>query len=179
LFAKHGYGDPIAGLVAAACVAAIVGAATSLLVLRGADLTRLMVTLGVALVLGEIANRAAWLTGGADGLQGVTMRPLLGIFEFDMRGHVAYAYSLAVLLVLFLVARRIVNSPFGLSLRAIRDNPVRAAAIGIPVHRRLVVIYAIAAAYAGSLEPSFRRRRNSCRSTCSRSTARPTCCSCS
>jgi hypothetical protein len=85
-----------------------------------------MVTLGVALILGELANKLGWLTGGADGLQGVMMGPVLGLFEFDIFGKTAYLYSLAVLFVLFLLARRIVSSPFGLSLRAIRDNPLRA-----------------------------------------------------
>jgi branched-chain amino acid transport system permease protein len=149
LLAKHGWGDPLLGLMAAAITATILGFMTSFLVLRGADLTRLMVTLGLALVLGEIANQAAWLTGGADGLQGVVMRPLLGLFEFDIFGRTAYAYSLAVTFVLFLIARRIVASPFGLSLRAIRDNPLRARAVGVPVNRRLVAIYTLAAAYAG------------------------------
>jgi branched-chain amino acid transport system permease protein len=141
--------DPIAGLVAAAASAAGLGFITSFLVLRGADLTRLMVTLGVALVMGEIANRVSWLTGGADGLQGVTTGPLFGLFEFDIFGTTAYAYSLGVTFVLFVVARRIVVSPFGLSLRSIRDNPLRARAIGIPVGHRLVAIYTLSAAYAG------------------------------
>jgi branched-chain amino acid transport system permease protein len=126
-----------------------VGFVTSFLMLRGADLTRLMVTLGVALVLGELANRNAWLTGGADGLQGVTIDPVFGIFEFDIFGRTAYAYSLCVLFILFLVARRVVNSPFGLSLLSVRDNALRARAVGIPVNRRLVAIYTLSAAYAG------------------------------
>ena len=88
---------------------ALLGFVTSFLVLRGSDLTRLMVTLGVALVLREIANQLDWLTGGADGLQGVVMEPLLGLFAFDIFGHTAYVYSLAVLFVLFLLARRIVQ----------------------------------------------------------------------
>jgi branched-chain amino acid transport system permease protein len=108
-----------------------------------------MVTLGVALVLREIANREAWLTGGADGLQGVTIKPVLGQFRFDIFGHTAYYYSLAVLFVMFLLARRIVNSPFGLSLRAIKGNPLRTSAIGITVDKRLIAIYSIAAGYAG------------------------------
>jgi branched-chain amino acid transport system permease protein len=125
------------------------GFVTSFLVLRGSDLTRLMVTLGVALVLRELANRYSNITGGADGLQGITMHPILGHFRFDMFGHNGYAYCLSVLFVLFLVARRIVNSPFGLSLRAVKGNPLRAPAIGISASRRLVAIYTIAAAYAG------------------------------
>ncbi len=149
LLAKHVVGDPLLGLVVAGVGSAVLGFATSFLVLRGSDLTRLMVTLGVALVLGEIANQAAWLTGGADGLQGIVMSPILGLFEFDLFGQTAYAYSLTVLFLLFFLARRIVNSPFGVSLRAIRDNPLRAAGIGIPVNRRLIAIYTVSAAFAG------------------------------
>lgn len=149
LLSKHVSGDPLLGLLAAAAVAGAVGLATSVLVLRGADLTRLMVTLGVALVLGEIANQAAWLTGGADGLQGVAIGPVLGLFEFDLFGRTAHAYSLATLVLLYLLARRVVLSPFGLSLQAVRDNMVRARAVGIPVSRRLIAIYALSAAYAG------------------------------
>jgi branched-chain amino acid transport system permease protein len=150
LFAKHGIiTEPVLALVAAGLVATVVGFLTSFLVLRGSDLTRLMVTLGVALVLRELANRYSGLTGGADGLQGVTMAPVLGWFRFDLFGHTAYIYSLVVLFLLFLLARRIVNSPFGLSLLAVKGNPLRASAIGIPVNWRLVAIYTIAAGYAG------------------------------
>ncbi len=150
LFAKHAWiGDPLLALAASAAVAALLGFATSFLVLRGSDLTRLMVTLGVALLLREAANQAAGLTGGADGLQGITVAPLFGRFAFDLYGHVAYAYSIAVLFVLFVAARRLVYSPFGLALRSIRGNPLRATAVGIPVNARLVAIYTVAAAYAG------------------------------
>src|SRR5829696_5110726 len=149
ILARNGVGDPLVGLGVAAIAAAILGFATSFLVLRGADLTKLMVTLGVALVLGEVANQASWLTGGADGLQGIAMGPILGLFEFDIFGTTAYAYSLTVTFLLFIVARRIVVSPYGLSLRSIRDNPLKARAVGIPVNRRLVAIYTLAAAYAG------------------------------
>src|SRR5476649_374243 len=121
LFAKHGLiNEPLLALPAAALVAAALGFATSFLVLRGSDLTRLMVTLGIALLLREVANRFDGLTGGADGLQGVVVAPLFGRFAFDITGHVAYVYSLATLFVLFLIARRIVHSPFGLSLRAVK-----------------------------------------------------------
>jgi len=150
LLAKHGIiTEPVLALFAAGLVTTLLGFITSFLVLRGSDLTRLMVTLGVALVLREIANRYAELTGGADGLQGITMAPVLGMFRFDLFGRTAYVYSLLVLFVLFLLARRIVNSPFGLSLLAVKGNALRASAIGIPVNWRLVAIYTIAAGYAG------------------------------
>src|ERR1700732_3357418 len=150
LFALHGIvTEPVLALVTAGLVAMAVGFATSFLVIRGADLTRLMVTLGIALLLEALAERFSNITGGTDGLQGIEMAPILGLFSFDMFGKVGFFYSLAVLFLLFLLARRIVHSPFGLSLRAIKNNPLRAAAIGIPVNRRLIAIYPVAAFYAG------------------------------
>ncbi len=150
LLAVHGIlTEPIVALLAAGLVAAVLGFLTSFLVIRGADLTRLMVTLGIALLLEALAERFSNITGGTDGLQGIEMQPILGLFAFDMFGKTGLFYSLAVLFVLFLLARRIVYSPFGLSLRAIRNNPLRASAIGIPVNRRLIAIYTIAAFYAG------------------------------
>ena len=150
LLAKHHFIDePVLALLASGLAAAALGFATSFLVLRGSDLTRLMVTLGVAMLLREVANRFGTLTGGADGLQGITTAPVLGRFAFDITGHVAYAYVLAVLFVLFLLARRLVYSPFGLSLRSVKGNALRAGAIGIPLNARLVAIYTIAAGYAG------------------------------
>src|ERR1039458_4861003 len=98
--------EPVLALVVSGLVAMALGFVTSFLVLRGSDLTRLMVTLGVALLLRELANRLGWLTGGADGLQGVTIKPVLGMFRFDMFGHTGYAYCLTVLFVLLLIARR-------------------------------------------------------------------------
>jgi branched-chain amino acid transport system permease protein len=108
-----------------------------------------MVTLGVSLMLGEVANRYSDLTGGADGLQGVDIQPVFGRFRFDLYGHNGYVYCLSVLFVCFVLARRIVYSPFGLSLRAVKGNPLRASAIGIPVKWRLVAIYTVSAGFAG------------------------------
>ena len=153
LFAKLVMPDPWVGMVVAITLAALLGAITSVLILRGTDLTRLMVTLGVASILYELANKLDWLTGGADGLQGVVMGPLLtpfGRFEFDIAGRVAYAYTLFVLIVCLLVGRRLVHSPFGHSLQALRDNRLRAASIGLSVNARLVAVYTVAAAIAGA-----------------------------
>jgi branched-chain amino acid transport system permease protein len=150
LLAKYGLvTEPVLALFVSGVAAAILGFVTSFLVLRGSDLTRLMVTLGVSLMLGELANRFSNITGGADGLQGVEIEPILGRFRFDMYGHNGYAYSLIVLFVCFLIARRIVYSPFGLSLRAIKGNALRSSAVGIPLKWRLVAIYTIAAFFAG------------------------------
>ncbi len=149
LFAKFVMPDPLVGLVVATALTAVLGAASSVLVMRGSDLARLMITLGVAAILYELANKLEF-TGGADGLQGVTIAPLLGRFEFDLYGRVAFAYALVVLIIALLIARRIVHSPFGWSLQAIRDNRLRAGAIGLNVDARLGVIYTISAAMAGA-----------------------------
>jgi branched-chain amino acid transport system permease protein len=141
--------EPVVALVCSGLVAAALGFVTSFLVLRGSDLTRLMVTMGVALMLGELANRFSNITGGADGLQGIDIAPILGVFRFDMYGHNGYVYCLVVLFLCFLLARRIVYSPFGLSLRSVKGNPLRASAIGIPVNRRLIAIYTASAGFAG------------------------------
>jgi branched-chain amino acid transport system permease protein len=150
LFAKLVMPDPLVGLAVGVAAATVLGALCSVTILRGTDLTRLMVTLGVGLILMEIANKLDWLTGGADGLQGVVMGPLLGRFEFDLSGRTAAWYSLTVLLLFFVLARRFVQSPFGATLKAIRDNRLRAMAIGIPVNKHLVVVYTVAAALAGA-----------------------------
>jgi branched-chain amino acid transport system permease protein len=149
LLAVHGWGEPISGLAAAGLVAAFAGFASSFLVVRGTDLTRLMVTTGIGLLLFEVANRLGGITGGVDGLQGVEMSPLFGVLRFDLYGRTAYGYALAVAFFLFLAARRLVRSPFGLSLRGIRDNPQRMRSIGCPVDRHLIAVYAFSSAIAG------------------------------
>jgi branched-chain amino acid transport system permease protein len=155
LFCKHVSPDPHIGLLVAMGVAAVIGFAASFTVLRGSDLTRLMVTLGVALLLLELANKFEDITGGTDGIQGLQFKPVLGMFEFDLAGRVAAYYSLMILLILFFVARRIVHSPYGATLKAIRDNRLRAMAIGIPVEARLVSVYTLAAAMAGAAGALF------------------------
>lgn len=150
LFAKHVMPDPLVGLAAGIAAATVLGAIASVTIQRGSDLTRLMVTLGVGLILMELANKLDWLTGGSDGLQGVVMGPLLGQFEFDLSGCTAAWYSLSVLLLLFFLARRLVQSPLGATFKAIRDNRLRAMAIGIPVGSRLTISYTVAAAMAGA-----------------------------
>jgi branched-chain amino acid transport system permease protein len=149
ILAAKGWGEPLSGLVAGGAVAAVAGFSVSWLVVRGEDLARLMVTMGVGLLLFEGANRAAFITGGVDGLSGVAMWKLLGVFAFDLGGKTAYLYSLAVLFACFLVLRRLTRSPFGLSLRGIRENRERMPAIGSPVRRRLVTVFTLGAAVAG------------------------------
>lgn len=147
--ARYGWNEPVSGLLVAGIAAALFGFLTSFLVVRGQDVTRLMVTLGIGIMLYEAANKAAGITGGIDGLGGYSMAKLMGSFPFDLDGHTAYVYSLAVLFLLFWMSRRIVNSPFGLSLRGIREGEKRMPAIGASVTRKLIAIYTVASGIAG------------------------------
>jgi branched-chain amino acid transport system permease protein len=149
LLSVHGWGEPLTGLLAAGVVAALFGYVTGFLVVRGQDLARLMVTLGIGLMLFEAANKAAFITGGVDGLSGMMVGKLLGVFEFDLEGRTAYVYSFAVLFVLFVAIRRLVQSPFGLSLVGIREGGRRMPAIGVDVNRRLRAVFTVGAAVAG------------------------------
>ncbi len=149
LIAKWGWGEPLTGLVIAAAAAGLLGYLTSLVIARFRHLALIMITLGLGLLLAEAANSASWLTGGADGLQGVRMWKLFGVFQFDLYGTTAYTYSLVVLFLVFLVARRLINSPFGLALRGIRENAIRMPAIGAPSPAHIRKVYTIAATMAG------------------------------
>lgn len=149
LLARHGWGEPFTGLLAALAVAGALGYALSYMVVRGADLTRLMITIGVCVLLYELVNRLSGITGGTDGLQGMVVWPVAGLFEFDLFGKTAFVYAYAMVLLMFLLVRRVLRSPFGLALRGIHDNRRRMLAIGSPVESRLRMAYAFSAAIAG------------------------------
>jgi branched-chain amino acid transport system permease protein len=149
LMSKYGWGEPLTGLIAAGIAAGLFGYLTSFIIARFRHLALIMITLGIGLVLQEVANSAGWLTGGFDGLQGIHTWPLFGKIRFDLYGYTAYSYALAGLFLVFLVARRLIHSPFGLALRGIRENSLRMPAIGASVHAHIQTIYTIAAAIAG------------------------------
>jgi branched-chain amino acid transport system permease protein len=149
ILAANGWGEPITGLLAGAAAAALAGLVSGAVVLRTSGLTLLMQTLVVATLLYETASKASWITGGDDGLQGMQVWPVFGLFRFDLFGRTAFWYCLAILFLCWYVARRIVHSPFGRSLTGIRENERRMHAIGAPVWRRRLTIYTISAALAG------------------------------
>jgi len=150
ILAAHGWGEPLSGLVAAAATTGLIGLLSGLVILRTSGLALLMQTLVVAMMLLEAANKASSITGGDDGLQGMIVWPIFGVFRFDLFGGVAYAYCLVVLFIGWVVARQLVHSPFGRSLTGMRENVRRMHAIGAPVFRRRLIVYAISAALAGA-----------------------------
>ena len=149
ILAAHGWGEPITGLLAGGMAAAVLGFLSGLVVLRTTGLALLMQTLVVATMVAEAANKASFITGGDDGLQGMDVWPIFDRFRFDLFGRTSYFYCLTTLFLCWLAARHLVHSPFGRSLTGIRENVRRMHAIGAPVARRRLVIYTISAALAG------------------------------
>lgn len=149
LLARHGWGEPLTGLAAAAAAAGLFGLATGIVVVRLRGVALLVATMGIGLLLHEAALRARSVTGGEDGLPGIVMAPLLGLFPFDFHGRTAYVYALAVVFLCFLLARRLAQSPFGLSLAGMRENTRRMPAIGADVRRHGALVYMLSAAMAG------------------------------
>jgi branched-chain amino acid transport system permease protein len=149
LSAKLGVHDPHLQLVAAALAAALLGVLTGAVILRTKALTLLMLTLAITAILLEVANKMSSVTGGADGLSGVVVNEILGLFRFDLYGKTAFLYCLAALFISWFVVRRIIYSPYGAMLTGIRENTARMHAIGAPVYRRLLIVYTISATLAG------------------------------
>ena len=150
IFAIHVWADPLAGLAAATLFAGLIGAITGALILHTSGLTLMMLTLAIASMIAEFANSARDLTGGDDGLTGIRPSPLFGLFKFDLWGHTAFLYTLAIVFVWTMIAWRILGSPFGHSLDGVRQNAARMRAIGAPVRLRLIAAYALSAAMAGA-----------------------------
>lgn len=144
-----GWHEAITGALVGGAAAGLFALAIGPLILRLTGLPFIMVTLGIGAVLYEAANKAVWLTGGDNGLPGVTLDPLFGVFRWSVFGQTSFLYVLGWLFVLFYALRRIVASPFGMALQGIRENPNRMRLMGAPVLRHLVVAYAIGSAVAG------------------------------
>ncbi len=149
LFAIHVWADPVTGLLVGAAAGAVLALISGLVLMRTQGLTLIMLTIAVAQICAEVANRARDLTGGADGLRGIRMEPVLGLFEFDFIGQTGYWYAVAVAALVFVGLAVLVRSPFGLSLRGIHESPARMRAIGVPVFGRRLVAYTLGGAISG------------------------------
>ncbi len=149
IFAIRVTPDPLAGVAAAALASAAFGWLTGLVILRTRGLTILMLTLAITSICYEVANKAGSWTGGADGLGGFTIKPIFGVFRFDLFNKTGYLYCLAFAFLGWLLVRRLIYSPFGASLTGIRENAVRMRAVGSPVYQRLVAVYTVSAMLAG------------------------------
>ena len=148
LYAVHVTAEPLSGLVLGGIAGAGIAWASGLMLMRSHGLTLIMLTIAVAQVLQEIANKAP-ITGGADGLRGIRMDPILGVFEFDFIGQAGFIYASTVLIIVVIFLIVLYGSPFGLMARGIHESPERMRAIGAPVRQRLVIIYTIGGGIAG------------------------------
>jgi branched-chain amino acid transport system permease protein len=151
LLAFHGvWTEPITSLLGAAAVAAVVGFGSGLVLLRTQGLTLLMLTLCTMSLLEEAANLGHVYTGSFDGLPGLPIAPLFGLFEFDpLWSSTQFIYALVILLLCFVFVRTLVYSPYGQSLTGIRENTLRMHAVGAPVRGRLLTCYTMSAGLAG------------------------------
>src|SRR6266581_993190 len=131
LLGQMGWGEPISGLLLSGAVAGVFGLLCSLFLSRLRTTAFLMVTLTLGLLLREFANRWSGLTGGDDGLSDIALRPLFVVF------------------IVFLLVRRLVHSPFGLALEALRENERRAAALGISPRLVVIAVFTLSSTIAG------------------------------
>ena len=150
IFALRLHPDPLLGLAVGAGAGALLALASGAFLLRYSGFTFLMLTVAVAQIVLSLAQKARDWTGGDDGLSGFTVGPLLGRFAFDLEGRTAALYAIVVLAAGFYLARRVVDSPFGLAVRGIHENRARMAALGTPVFARLLAMYTVAGAMAGA-----------------------------
>jgi branched-chain amino acid transport system permease protein len=146
---KWGWTEPISGLILSGLVAGVVGLMAGRVVRGLQGIALLMVTLGLNSLLYDFVQRSTKITGGDDGLQGVVIAPVLGLFSFDMAGRTAYVYALIVVFVVFLVVRALTHSSFGLALRGGRENLKRMQMLGAPIDRDLTLVMGLSAAVAG------------------------------
>lgn len=149
LLALAGWGEAVSGALAAGAISGLLAAVLGPFVLRLTGLPLIMVTLALGALCFEAAAKASWLTGGDDGLSGIQMAPLFGMFRWGLYGQTKYLYVLGWLVLLMYLMRRLVGSPFGVALQGIRENSNRMLLLGVPVLRHLVVAYVISAGVAG------------------------------
>lgn len=149
LIAMAGWVEPISGALLAALVSALVALVIGPLILRLRELPLIMVTIGVAQLVYEAAHKNSWLTGGDDGLYGFQVGKVFGIFGWSLYGSTAYLYALGWAVIVFVIARVVTSSPFGVCLQGIRENADRMKLLGTPVLLRQVQAYAFGAGIAG------------------------------
>jgi branched-chain amino acid transport system permease protein len=139
------FAGAFAGIAAGAFLSAVFG----LLALRTTGVYFLMITLALAQIAWGIALTWRDITGGGDGLRGVT-RPTLGFANIDLTATATfYLFALICFVAVFALMRLIVSSPFGRSLAGIRGNETRMSALGYRVWLHKYIAFIISGAFAG------------------------------
>ena len=150
----HGITDPVLLILIGAAAGAAMGLLMGAIMLRAHGLPQLVLSIAIVQLLHEAANKASSITGGSDGLSGMSPAPLFGIFEFDLWGRSAYLFGLGLLLIVFAVLRFVTRSPFGMVCRGLKEDPLRISALGIyafPVLLKMFVISGVVAGMGGAL----------------------------
>jgi branched-chain amino acid transport system permease protein len=147
--AVHGIGDPVVLLVIGAAAGSLAGLVSGTILLRAHGLPQLVLSIALVQLGHEAANKATGLTGGSDGLYGIMPDALMGLFEFDLYGRTAYVLGIVLLALVMLTLTLLVRTPFGMTCRGIRQDPVRVAAMGIRVQPTLLKMFAVSGAVAG------------------------------
>lgn len=136
---------PVA-VLGAAVVAMVLAVPIALLAVRRTGIYFAMVTLAFAQMVYFVANQWSSVTGGENGLQGIPRN----LFGLDLSDPFYFYYAgLPIALLGLLIAWRVVHSPFGRVLVAIRENPARSRSLGYPVDRYKVMIFVISAGLSG------------------------------
>jgi branched-chain amino acid transport system permease protein len=149
LSAHYGINDPLLMTLAGVLGGALAGLVCGIVILRAHGLPQLVLSIALINLFHEFANKASSWTGGSDGLSGIAPDPLLGAFEFDLYGHTAYFFGVALILVVFVLLRLLVRSPFGMLCRGIKEDPLRVRAMGASPKAALIRMYVISGAVAG------------------------------
>ena len=146
LVTAHGAGPALA-VGSGAAVAALLGAVFGGLAIRRRGIYFAMITLALGQLVYFVCLEAPF-TGGENGLQGVPRGTLLGLLP--LRSDLTMYYLvLAVFVAVFLFIRRVVHSPFGHVLRAIRENEARAISLGYDINRYKLLAFVLSAALSG------------------------------
>ena len=138
---------PEIGVLAGTAVAGLCGLGVGLIAIRRQGIYFAMITLAMAQMIYFVFLQASF-TGGEDGLQGVPRGKLFGLLSLA-DDRVMYYVVLAVFLAVFLFVMRIVHSPFGQVLKAIRENEPRAISLGYDVDRYKLLAFVLSTALAG------------------------------
>jgi branched-chain amino acid transport system permease protein len=150
----NGVTEPVTLIAIGAVAGAVAGLLMGTIMLRAHGLAQLVLSIAIVQLFHEAANKASAYTGGSDGLAGLMVSPLFGIYEFDLWGQTAYLFGLALLVAVFVVLKFIVSSPFGMLCRGIKEDPVRIKAMGsfvFPVLLKMFVISGTVAGMGGAL----------------------------
>lgn len=147
--AHYGVTDPLLMALVGTVGGAVAGLVCGIVILRAHGLPQLVLSIALIHLFHEFANKASSWTGGSDGLSGISADPVFGYFEFDLYGQTAYVFGVCLLVLIFILLRFLVRSPFGMLCRGIKEDPIRIKAMGASPKAALIKMYVISGAVAG------------------------------